>query len=116
VGLRYQVGRPARCEICYLFTYRARVGVSRVSRARFRPPSPVMTMLAGLRQQLSDGLANIGIVLKRIEADMARTAGSTANLAEAVDQLRHRITALERASGLCEAPLTPRVSRRRPLQ
>jgi hypothetical protein len=75
-----------------------------------------MMMLAGLRQQLGDGLDTVKRTLTRIEGDIARTADSAADLAEAVDQLRVRITALERAVGICEAPMTPRISRRRPLQ
>jgi hypothetical protein len=96
------------------------IGRRRLSRAQlalrpYRPPSATMMMLAGLRSQLRDGLTEIGIALKRIEGDVARTADSAADLAEAVDQLRVRTTALERAPGVIEAPIIPRHSRRRPL-
>jgi hypothetical protein len=74
-----------------------------------------MMMLAGLRKQLGDGLASIGITLNQIETDVARTADSAADLAEAVDQLRVRLTGLERTVGTIEAPVIPRHTRRRPL-
>jgi hypothetical protein len=83
---------------------------------RFRPPSALMMMLAGLRQQLGDGLDAVKRTLTRIEGDVARTAGSAADLAEAVDQLRVRITALERHAGIRPQPEVPRHSRRRPLE
>jgi hypothetical protein len=82
---------------------------------RYRPPSATMMMMAGLRQQLGDGLDAVKRTLTRIEGGVARNADSTADLAEAVDQLRVRITALERAAGVIEAPIIPRHSRRRPL-
>jgi hypothetical protein len=75
----------------------------------------MMMMLASLRQQLGDGLDAVKRTLTRIEGDVARTADSTADLAEAVDQLRMRITALERAAGTIEAPVIPPHTRRRPL-
>jgi hypothetical protein len=75
-----------------------------------------MMMLAGLRQQLGDGLDTVKRTLTRIEGDIARTADSAADLAEAVDQLRIRLTALERHAGIRPQPEVPRHSRRRPLE
>jgi hypothetical protein len=83
---------------------------------RYRPPSATMMMLAGIRRQLDDGLTGLGQTLKRIEDDVTRTADSAADLAEAVDQLRVRITALERHAGIRPQPEVPRHSRRRPLE
>jgi hypothetical protein len=82
---------------------------------RYRPPSATMMLLAGLRKQLGDGLDAVKRTLTRIEGDVARTADSAADLAEAVDHMRIRLTALERAAGVIEAPVIPRHSRRRPL-
>jgi hypothetical protein len=82
---------------------------------RHRPPSATMMMLAGLRKQLGDGFADLGIILKQVGSDVARAADSAADLAEAVDHLRARLTALERAVGTVEAPVIPRHTRRRPL-
>jgi hypothetical protein len=93
------------------------IGRRRVYRPRrFRAPSPMMTMLAQLRKQIGDGFVTIGFALKRIEGDTARNADSAAELAEAVDQLRVRITALERHGGSRPPPEVPRHSRRRPLE
>ena len=96
------------------------IGRRRSRRARpalrpYRPPSATIMMLAGLRAQLRHGLTDIGIALKRIETDIVRTADSAADLAEAVDQLRVRITAIERTIGVVETPVIPRHTRRRPL-
>jgi hypothetical protein len=75
-----------------------------------------MTLLANLRSQLGDGFVTLGFAtLKRIEADVARNTDSTADLAEAVDQLRLRLTGLERSAGVIETPSIPRHTRRRPL-
>jgi hypothetical protein len=82
---------------------------------RYRPPSAMLMMLADLRTQLSDGFAKLEIILKQMASDTARSAGRGAALAEAVDQLRVRITSLERAVGTVEAPVIPRHTRRRPL-
>jgi hypothetical protein len=82
---------------------------------RFRPPSATVMMLASLRKQLGDGFTSVGIILKQMGSDVARTADSTADLVEAVDQLRVRLTSLERALGTIEAPSIPRHTRRRPL-
>jgi hypothetical protein len=74
-----------------------------------------MMMLAGLRTQLSNGFTKVEIILKQVGSDVARTADSAADLAEAVDQLRVRLTSLGRALGTIEAPSIPRHTRRRPL-
>src|SRR5215469_12402301 len=71
---------------------------------RQRPPSPTMMMLAGLRQQLGDGLGTVKRTLTRIESGVARTADSTAELVEALDQLRVRVTAIERHAGVRPQP------------
>jgi hypothetical protein len=83
---------------------------------RYRPSSPTMMMLAGLRTQLGDGLDSVKRTLTRIEVDVARTADSAADLTEAVDHMRIRLTALERHAGLRPQPAMPRHSRRRPLE
>jgi hypothetical protein len=83
---------------------------------RYRPSSATMMMLAGLRTQLGDGLDSVKRTLTRIEGDVARTADSAADLTEAVDHMRIRLTALERHAGLRPQPEVPRHSRRRPLE
>lgn len=78
-------------------------------------PSTQLTMLSGLRMQLSNGFADITLGLRRIENDVARNADSLADLAEALDQLRVRLTRIERAAGVIETPVISRQSRKRPL-
>jgi hypothetical protein len=82
---------------------------------RYRPPSATLMMLAGIRTQLGDGFANIKAALRCIEDDVARNADTLADLAETVDHLRTRITALERHNGSRPPPEVPLHSRRRPL-
>jgi hypothetical protein len=98
----------------------APIGRERTRRAqpalrRYRPPSATMMLMAAPRTQLSDGFTKVEIILKQVGSDVARTADSAADLAEAVDHLRVRLTALERHAGIRPPPEVPRHSRRRPL-
>jgi Cu+-exporting ATPase len=82
---------------------------------RYRPPSATLTMLADIRTRLGDGFADIKATLRCIEDDVARSADTLADLAEDVDHLRTRLTALERHAGSRPPPKVPLHSRRRPL-
>jgi hypothetical protein len=110
------LGSAPRNASCTAPIGRVRTRRAQPALRRYRPPSATMMMLAGLRQQLGDGLDAVKRTLTRIEGDVARDADSTADLAEAVDQLRVRLTALERDAGLRPQPEVPRHSRRRPLE
>jgi hypothetical protein len=72
-------------------------------------------MLAGIRTQLGNGLANLEVILRHIEDDVARNADTLAELIKALGHMRVRLTALERHAGSRPPPEVPRYSRRRPL-
>ena len=82
---------------------------------RYRRPSATLMMLAGIRRQLDDGFTGLGQTLKRIEGDFTGSLEILGELAESIDHLRVRLTALERHAGIRPAPEVPRHSRRRPL-
>jgi hypothetical protein len=82
---------------------------------RYRPPSATLMLLAQLRWQLDEGLTGLGQTLKRIESDFAGSVEILGELAESINHMRVRLTALERHAGIRPAPEVSRHSRRRPL-
>ncbi|MGA8754886.1 MAG: hypothetical protein WB611_00930, partial [Stellaceae bacterium] len=83
---------------------------------QYRPPSPTLVLLAQIRTQVCDDLGGIRQKLDRIDGGLARHADVVTELTGLVERLVIRVVALERAVGICEAPVAPRPNRRRPVQ
>jgi hypothetical protein len=80
----------------------------------FRRSSPALLMLAAIRRRQDDGFTELGLSLDQLTAEGGRNTTATATLADAVDQLRVRLTAVERAVGVVERPMAPHPTRRHP--
>ena len=83
---------------------------------RTRSPRPsTAAVLAEIRSLLRDELGNISATLRRLErgALMHLDFQSVAN--DQLDRVLVRLVKIERAVGICEQPIAPRISRHRAL-
>jgi uncharacterized protein YjbI with pentapeptide repeats len=86
----------------------------RIHRTRPRRPS-TMAVLAEIRSLLRDELGDISATLRRLERGALMQLDIQSVTADQLERVLVRLVKLERAVGICEQPVAPRIGRRWPL-